>query len=116
MTQPENMKRWEKSLFAVPIGFRRSRRFANGNSVIKALKASRRQRTLQKKSLINLSKSDRYLSPEEIEHKYKHFLADEGDLVIASPVFPLTKTALLPNPWRIYSLGTPSSLSQHKYY
>lgn len=33
---------------------------------------------------IDLSTSDRYISKEEANGKYKHFLADEGDLVIAS--------------------------------
>jgi type I restriction enzyme S subunit len=33
---------------------------------------------------IDLDKTDRYLSVEEVESKYKHFLVDEGDLVIAS--------------------------------
>jgi type I restriction enzyme S subunit len=33
---------------------------------------------------IDLDKTDRYLSIEEVENKYKHFLVDEGDLVIAS--------------------------------
>lgn len=33
---------------------------------------------------IDLSKTDRYLSEDEVESRYSHFLADEGDLVIAS--------------------------------
>ena len=33
---------------------------------------------------VNLSTSDRYISEEEAYGKYKHFLADEGDLIIAS--------------------------------
>ena len=33
---------------------------------------------------IDLSTSNRYISEEEANGKYKHFLADEGDLVIAS--------------------------------
>ena len=33
---------------------------------------------------IDLSTSDRYISEEEAYGKYKHFLADEGDFVIAS--------------------------------
>ena len=33
---------------------------------------------------INLSKTDRHLSEEEVDSKYSHFLADPGDLVIAS--------------------------------
>ena len=37
-----------------------------------------------KDGLINLSKTDRHLSEEEVDSKYSHFLADPGDLVIAS--------------------------------
>lgn len=33
---------------------------------------------------IDLSNSDRYISKEEAYGKYKHFLVDEGDLIIAS--------------------------------
>ena len=33
---------------------------------------------------IDLSNSDRYISNEEAYGKYKHFLVDEGDLIIAS--------------------------------
>ncbi len=33
---------------------------------------------------VDLSTSDRYISEEEAYGKYKHFLADEGDLIIAS--------------------------------
>ena len=33
---------------------------------------------------INLSKTNRHLSEEEVDSKYSHFLADPGDLVIAS--------------------------------
>ena len=33
---------------------------------------------------INLSKTDHHLSEEEVDSKYSHFLADPGDLVIAS--------------------------------
>ena len=33
---------------------------------------------------IDLSNSDRYISEEEANGKYKHFLVDEGDLIIAS--------------------------------
>lgn len=33
---------------------------------------------------IDLSKSDRYISEEEAYEKYKHFLCDEGDFIVAS--------------------------------
>ena len=39
---------------------------------------------ITKDRTIDLSKTDRHLSLEEVEKKYSHFLADEGDLVIAS--------------------------------
>jgi type I restriction enzyme, S subunit len=39
---------------------------------------------ITKSGNIDLSKTDRCLSIEEVEEKYKHFLVDEGDLVIAS--------------------------------
>jgi len=37
-----------------------------------------------KNGSLDLSKTERYLSVEEVDHKYSHFLADPGDLVIAS--------------------------------
>ena len=37
-----------------------------------------------KTGVIDLTKTDRHLSEEEVSKKYSHFLADEGDLVIAS--------------------------------
>ena len=37
-----------------------------------------------KTGIIDLSKTDRHLAIEEVESKYSHFLADDGDLVIAS--------------------------------
>ena len=33
---------------------------------------------------VDLSTSDRYISEEEAYGKYKHFLCDEGDLIVAS--------------------------------
>src|SRR5690606_40840918 len=33
---------------------------------------------------LDLSTSDRYISEEEAMGRYKHFLVDEGDLIIAS--------------------------------
>lgn len=39
---------------------------------------------IEKSGGINLAKTDRHISEEEAQGKYKHFLCDEGDLVIAS--------------------------------
>jgi type I restriction enzyme S subunit len=39
---------------------------------------------ITKEGLIDLSKTDRYLSEQEVKEKYRHFLCEEGDLVIAS--------------------------------
>lgn len=39
---------------------------------------------IRKTGDIDLSKTDRHLAVEEVESRYAHFLADEGDLVIAS--------------------------------
>jgi len=44
---------------------------------------------------IDLSKTDRCLSVEEVEKKYKHFLVDEQDLVIASSGVPFDSDGLL---------------------
>ena len=37
-----------------------------------------------KSGYIDLNKTKRYLGKEEVKTKYKHFLCDEGDLVIPS--------------------------------
>jgi len=50
------------------------------NSGIKLLNVG----NITKEGVIDLSKTDRYLSEEEANGKYEHFLCDEGDLVIAS--------------------------------
>ncbi|MCR9293905.1 MAG: restriction endonuclease subunit S [bacterium] len=39
---------------------------------------------IEKDGQLNLSKTDRHLSIDEVENRYTHFLLDEGDLVIAS--------------------------------
>jgi len=39
---------------------------------------------IEKSGYLNLEKTDRHLSEEEVESRYNHFLVDEGDLVIAS--------------------------------
>lgn len=50
------------------------------NSGIKLLNVG----NIEKQGTLNLEKTDRHLSEEEISQKYSHFLVDEGDLVIAS--------------------------------
>lgn len=44
---------------------------------------------------LDLSKTDRCLSREEVEKRYKHFLIDEGDLVIASSGISFDNDGLL---------------------
>ncbi len=39
---------------------------------------------IEKEGTLNLTKTDRHLSEEEVAKKYSHFLVDAGDLVIAS--------------------------------
>jgi len=39
---------------------------------------------IEKDGRLNLEKTDRHLSKEEVAQKYSHFLVDKGDLVIAS--------------------------------
>lgn len=39
---------------------------------------------IEKSGVLNLNKTNRYLSAEEVESRYRHFLVDAGDLVIAS--------------------------------
>lgn len=39
---------------------------------------------IEKDGSLNLNKTDKYLSREEVRSKYRHFLVDAGDLVIAS--------------------------------
>ena len=90
----ENMKRWEEKSLADAYWFQEGpgvRKWQFRNQGIKLLNVA----NITKEGLIDLSKSDRYLSPEEIEHKYKHFLADEGDLVIASSGVPFDEDGLL---------------------
>lgn len=50
---------------------------------------------ITKEGEIDLSKTDRYLSIEEVEQRYKHFLVDEGDLVIASSGISFDSDGLL---------------------
>ena len=88
------MKRWEEKSLADAYWFQEGpgvRKWQFRNQGIKLLNVA----NITKEGLIDLSKSDRYLSPEEIEHKYKHFLADEGDLVIASSGVPFDEDGLL---------------------
>lgn len=50
------------------------------NSGIKLLNVA----NITKQGVLDLSKTDRHLSEEEVSEKYRHFLVDVGDLVIAS--------------------------------
>ncbi len=50
------------------------------NSGIKLLNVG----NIEKEGTLNLAKTDRHLSEEEVANKYSHFLVDAGDLVIAS--------------------------------
>lgn len=44
---------------------------------------------------LDLSKTERHLSKEEVEIRYKHFLVDDGDLVIASSGISFDEDRLL---------------------
>lgn len=44
---------------------------------------------------LDLSKTDRYLAEDEVDSRYKHFLVDEGDLVIASSGISFDEDGLL---------------------
>lgn len=50
------------------------------NSGVKLLNVA----NITKEGILDLSRTDRYLSETEVAQKYSHFLLDEGDLVIAS--------------------------------
>ncbi|MBN1889085.1 MAG: restriction endonuclease subunit S [Thermoflexales bacterium] len=56
------------------------RRWQFTNSGIKLLNVA----NITQRGTLDLIKTDRYLGEEEVEQRYKHFLIDEGDLVIAS--------------------------------
>jgi type I restriction enzyme S subunit len=50
---------------------------------------------ITKQGTLDLSKTDRYLSRDEIVQKYSHFLLNEGDLVIASSGISFDEDGLL---------------------
>src|SRR5258707_7512677 len=50
---------------------------------------------ISKYRTIELNKTDRYLSEEEFNTRYNHFLVDEGDLVIASSGISFDEDGLL---------------------
>lgn len=50
---------------------------------------------IEKDGTLNLCKTSRYLSHEEIDTKYRHFLVDAGDLVIASSGISFEEDGLL---------------------
>jgi len=61
------------------------------NSGIKLLNVA----NIEKNGTLNLAKTDRHLSKEEVESKYSHFLIDDGDLVIASSGISFDEDELL---------------------
>lgn len=50
---------------------------------------------IEKSGYLNLEKTDRHLSEEEVKSRYSHFLVDEGDLVIASSGISFDSDGLL---------------------
>jgi type I restriction enzyme S subunit len=78
-----NNKKWRiRDLASVYIGFKKSgvRNWQFKTSGVKLLNVSNITTT----NTIDLKKSSIYLSEDEVEKIYSHFLLDEGDLVIAS--------------------------------
>ncbi len=47
---------------------------------------------------LNLENSDKFVSRKEFESKYKHFLVEEGDIILASSGASWGKTAIFNNP------------------
>ena len=77
------MKRWPIKPLAEAYLFQEGpgvRKWQFRNSGIKLLNVA----NITKEGVLDLSKTDRHLSEEEVSEKYSHFLADAGDLVIAS--------------------------------
>ncbi len=77
------MKRWPHKPLAEAYWFQEGpgvRKWQFRDSGIKLLNVA----NIAKDSVLDLSKTKRHLSEEEVANKYSHFLADEGDLVIAS--------------------------------
>ena len=50
---------------------------------------------IEKAGTLNLSKTERHLSVDEVNNRYRHFLIDSGDLVIASSGISFDKDGLL---------------------
>ncbi|MEO7859551.1 MAG: restriction endonuclease subunit S [Nitrospirales bacterium] len=69
----------------------RVRKWQFHNSGIKLLNVA----NITKEGVLDLSKTDRHLSEEEISKKYSHFLVDAGDLVIASSGISFDEDGLL---------------------
>src|SRR5450759_1634667 len=77
------MKHWETKPLADAYWFQEGpgvRKWQFRNTGIKLLNVA----NITKDGVLDLSKTDRHLSEEEVAEKYSHFLSDEGDLVIAS--------------------------------
>ena len=77
------MKHWPSMPLAEAYWFQEGpgvRKWQFHNEGIKLLNVG----NITKEGVLDLSKTDRHLSVEEVTGKYSHFLADEGDLVVAS--------------------------------
>lgn len=88
------MKRWPTKPLAEAYWFQEGpgvRKWQFRNSGIKLLNVA----NITKEGVLDLSKTDRHLSEEEVAEKYSHFLADEGDLVIASSGISFDEDGLL---------------------
>ena len=76
-------KEWPKKLLSEAFLFQEGpgvRNWQFTTSGIKLLNVA----NIEKSGYLNLEKTDRHLSEDEVKSKYSHFLVDEGDLVIAS--------------------------------
>lgn len=88
------MKRWPAKLLSEAYWFQEGpgvRKWQFRNSGIKLLNVG----NLTNDGVLDLSKTDKYLSEDEIAHKYSHFLLDGGDLVIASSGISFDEDGLL---------------------
>ncbi len=87
-------KDWPKKLLADAYWFQEGpgvRKWQFCSSGIKLLNVA----NITKEGALDLSKTDRYLSKEEVSQKYSHFLANTGDLVIASSGISFDEDGLL---------------------
>lgn len=88
------MKRWPTKPLEESYWFQEGpgvRKWQFRDSGIKLLNVA----NITKEGSLDLSKTDRYLAEEEVKEKYSHFLADDGDLVIASSGISFDEDGLL---------------------